>query len=226
MSNAYNTPAYHEYRADYLSDIPLMWEETETFTLHGLSCTLTTRHYEQSVSIPWEGQTQDIQEARTTGQLTVCDRTGVIHAFDLIDDSPRPIALTLRGKDCILLRRGLYGYTLLDADELSCPVLDYFPSAVLEGEEAFIFCDAYALDDLIVLEGCYWASSYGQVFILDPKTGRALDLNAVADIADVAERSIVATPDALTVRDGEEREHCFSVPAIRAWLQSHGQTDL
>ncbi len=240
MPNAYNTSVYREYVENYAEDFPLVDRETEAFTLHGLSATMTTHTYEKQVvcgSLP-NGTPTFCLGSRTTAELTVTDRGGVAHTFALTDRPLRPIPLTLGGRDLILFRRNLYGYTLLDADDLATPLLDYFPSAVLGGEEMFIFCYAHPFGDLIVLEGCYWAVSYGRVFILDPATGRVLNLNETAGILDVFENTVTATDDVLTLRgshtesnddldhDDEGVAYAFTLSNIHDLLDMHGQTDL
>ncbi len=235
MSNAYHTPAYHRYIAEYAADFPLVEEEIEALTLHGLSATWTARHYEAEIptgeTLP-NGEPSVCRATRDTGLLTVRDTNGIEYSFDTVDHPLRPIALTLGDRRCILLRRALYGYTLLDIDDLTRPVLDYFPSAVLDGEEAFIFCNAYPLGDLIVLEGCYWASPWLDIFILDPATGRTLHLNAAAGIADVADQSIQTTPDTLSLLATDRDDptvtapRLFNLAEIRRLLAAKGAFDL
>ncbi len=239
MSNAYNTPAYRDYVKNYTEDFPLVERETEAFAIHGLAATMTTLTYEKEIvcgTLP-DGTPTFCSGSRTTAELTITDRAGIAHTFALTDRPLPPIPLHIGGRDCILFRRNLYGYTLLDATELAHPLLDYFPSAVLDGEEMFIFCYAYPFGDLIVLEGCYWAASYGQVFILDPATGRALDLNTTVGILDVFENTVTATDDTLTLR-GRHAEYTddldhldegvidtFTLSEIHDLLETHGQTD-
>ncbi len=230
MPNAYNTPAYRAYIADYATGFPLVEEETEFLILHGLAVTCTTRLYEREGS--------HCMESRTTGRLTIRDAAGIEHHFDTVDHVMPPVALTLGECRLILFRRTLYGYTLLDANDIAHPLLDYFPSDVLGGEEMFIFCNAYPMGDLIVLEGCYWAISYGRVFILDPTTGRVLDLNRTADILDVSEQSISTTDDMLILRgrnaefdDDLDHEvegvlYTFTLSDLHTLLNTYGQFDL
>ncbi len=240
MSNAYNTPAYREYVEHYTEGFPLVERETENFTIHGLAATMTTLTYEKEMvsgSLP-DGTPTFCLSGRTVAELTVTDRAGVVHSFSITDRPLFPIPLTLGGRDLILFRRNLYGYTLLDAADLAHPLLDYFPSAVLDGEEMFIFCYAYPFGDLIVLEGCYWAVSYGRVFILDPATGRVLDVNETAGILDVFENTVTATDDILTLRGrhteyDDDLDHfdegvpyTFAFSEIHDLLKTHGQTDL
>ncbi len=240
MPNAYNTPAYRDYVENYTEDFPLVERETEDFTLHGLAASMTTLTYEKEIvcgSLS-DGTPTFCLSGRTVAELTITDRDGVSHAFAITDRPLFPIPLTLDGRDLILLRRDLYGYTLLDAADPAHPLLDYFPSAVLDGEEMFIFCYAYPFGDLIVLEGCYWAVSYGRVFILDPATGRVLDLNETAGILDVLENTVITTADTLTLRGrhteyDDDLDHVdegvtytFALSEIHDLLETQGQTDL
>ncbi len=240
MPNAYNTPAYRDYVENYTEDFPLVERETEEFTLHGLAASMTTFYHEREEKagcLP-DGTPTFYLASRETAVLTVTDRSGVAHTFAITDTPLFPIPLTVRGRELILFRRNLYGYTLLDAADIATPLLDYFPSAVLDGEEMFIFCYAYPFGDLIVLEGCYWAVSYGRVFILDPATGRVLDLNETAGILDVLENTVITTADTLTLRGrhteyDDDLDHVdegvtytFALSEIHDLLETQGQTDL
>ncbi len=232
MPNAYDTPAYRAYIANHAVDASwtLVDEEIETFTMHARPATRITR--------TWERQTDTSRQSLETGRLILQDANGAAHTFDTVDRVFPPVPLTLRNRNCVLFCRTLYGYTLLDVADMAHPLRDYFPSAVLAGEESFIVCSALPLDDLIVLEGCYWACARNDVFILAPSTGLTLHLNAVAEMEDVVEHSVSATSHTLTLReigagDRYDREspsagtlRTFTLDQIREMLEKHGQTDL
>ncbi len=238
MPNAYNTPAYHAYIAAYTADLaafPLVEEETQTLTLHGLPATWTTRDYEMTVTVPRpDGIQNTYRAARDIAHLTIQAPDGRIYTFDAIDHPLLPIPLTLGDRHYILFRRTLYGYTLLDTADLAHPTLDYFPSAVLDGSEAFIICNAYPLGPLIVLEGCHWACSWLDVFILDPISGRTLHLNATANFEDIVDDSIITTPDTLTLltrtiapdESTPAIPRTFSLKDIQKLLATQGTFDL
>ncbi len=235
MPNAYNTPAYHAFVADYTADFPLVEEETQTLTLHGLPATWTTCDSEMTVTSPRPDGTPNIYyAARDTARLTIHAPDGHDYTFDCIDHPLCPIPLTLGDRKCILLRRALYGYTLLDTADLAHPILDYFPASVLDGDEAFIISNAYPIGPLIVLEGYYWACAHLDIFILDPATAQTLHLNKAANLEDIADGSITTAPDTLTLltraSDADESTpsipRTFSLKEIQNLLATQGQFDL
>ncbi len=238
MPNAYNTPAYRAYIATYNADLAafsLVEEETETLALHDLTATWTTRDYEMTVTAPRPDGTLDTYRAACdTALFSIRAADGHDYTFDCIDHPLCPIPLTLGDRKCILLRRALYGYTLLDTADLAHPTLDYFPASVLDGDEAFIISNAYPLGSLMVLEGCYWACSRLDIFILDPATARTLHLNKAADFEDIADGSITTTSDTLTLLtqtlDADENtppiSRTFSLAEIQNLLATQGTFDL
>jgi hypothetical protein len=68
------------------------------------------------------------------------------------------------GKHYLVYRKDLYGYSIYDvADKKS---VDYFPKESLDGEETFIWRSVTycAVNDVLAVEGCYWACPYGFIF--------------------------------------------------------------
>ncbi|MDR1120377.1 MAG: hypothetical protein LBM08_05625 [Dysgonamonadaceae bacterium] len=68
------------------------------------------------------------------------------------------------GKDYLVYRKDLYGYSIYDvADKKS---VDYFPKESLDGGETFIWCSVKycAVNDVLAVQGCYWACPYGFIF--------------------------------------------------------------
>jgi hypothetical protein len=68
------------------------------------------------------------------------------------------------GKDYLVYRKDLYGYSVYDvADRKNA---DYFPKESLDGGETFIWCSVKycAVNDVLAVDGCYWACPYGFMF--------------------------------------------------------------
>jgi hypothetical protein len=68
------------------------------------------------------------------------------------------------GKDYLVYRKDLYGYSIYDvADKKN---VDYFPRKSLDGGETFIWCSVTycAVNDVLAVDGCYWACPYGFIF--------------------------------------------------------------
>ena len=74
----------------------------------------------------------------------------------------------LNERSYLLFRKTLYGFTLLDTETL-CEFYNYVPQAIKTGEESFIITDVKQIDDIFVLEGCYWACPY-ECFAYDFKS--------------------------------------------------------
>ncbi len=67
--------------------------------------------------------------------------------------------VTLKGKSCLLFRKTLYGFTLLDTDTLT-ETYNYMPENIKNGEESFIITGVNQLGELLIFDGCYWAAPY------------------------------------------------------------------
>ena len=74
----------------------------------------------------------------------------------------------LNGHSYLFFRKTLYGFTLIDTETL-CEFYNYVPQAIKTGEESFIITDVKQIDDIFVLEGCYWACPY-ECFAYDFKS--------------------------------------------------------
>ena len=67
--------------------------------------------------------------------------------------------VTVDGRPCILFSKTLYGFTLLDAADLT-EITDFFPVKVMNGEESFIITHAGSFGRYLIFEGCYWGCDY------------------------------------------------------------------
>ena len=68
------------------------------------------------------------------------------------------------GKDYLVYRKDLYGYSVFDIVEKKN--MDYIPKAILDGVETFIWCDVEycSANNLLAVFGCYWAHPYTFMF--------------------------------------------------------------
>ena len=134
--------------------------------------------------------------------------------------------LTLNGQDLLCFRKGLYGFTLLDAVTLT-EVFDYFPEKVLSGEESFIITGAITFRDLIVFDGCYWACPYNY-FAFDLRKMKFLDI--------YSQYQVTYHDDGMNVMDDKLILNCendadekvileFSYPELCALIDKYGQAD-
>lgn len=81
----------------------------------------------------------------------------------------------------LLFRKTLYGFTLIDTESL-CEFYNYVPQAIKTGEESFIITDVKQIDDIFVLEGCYWACPY-ECFAYDFKSKLFVNISNYSGIA-------------------------------------------
>lgn len=83
--------------------------------------------------------------------------------------------VTVEGRPCILFSKTLYGFTLLDAADLT-EMTDFFPEKVMNCEESFIITHADSFGRYLIFDGCYWGCDYIYA-AYDPATHRFVDLS-------------------------------------------------
>ncbi len=110
----------------------------------------------------------------------------------------------LRGRLYICFRKTLYGFTLLDAQTLT-EVYEYVPKAMLKGEESFIITDVKQLDELLILEGCYWAYPY-ECFAFDMDEKRFFNVSEILNMDSLEEVKVNGNQLILTDIDEETKE--------------------
>ncbi len=101
----------------------------------------------------------------TTYRETAClrmEKDGFRYECDCIDEHDWQTLLfpvTVAGRELLLFRKSLYGFTLLDPETLT-EAFDYFPEKVLRGEESFIITSALTFGKYLIFDGCYWGCPY------------------------------------------------------------------
>lgn len=75
-------------------------------------------------------------------------------------DEHRPILNLIahaNGRECLLIKRDLYGYSVLDVQSLQ--TADFIPAEMLEDKETFIWTDTVYCPhtNVLAVNGCYWA---------------------------------------------------------------------
>lgn len=131
--------------------------------------------------------------------------------------------LKINGKDYLCFRKTLYGFTLLNAETLT-EEYDYFPEAVVTGDESFIIADAKSFSDLVIFYGCYWACPYG-CYAYDHSQKRFVCISLESVIYDSDPPEIIGDKLVLkcVTKDGAEKEISLSEKDIRALLASNGE---
>jgi hypothetical protein len=167
----------HKYIAAYKNGGDFRFTHREVTEKCGIRITIDFRESSESYSNPESGMPQPCG-ARQTAQVLM-EKGDLCCRYECVEiqcchDTFFPV--TLLGKHYLLVRKTLYGFTLVDTETL-CETYNYFPSAVLEGQESYIIADAHSFEDLLIFDGCYWACPY-VYFLCDPVRNRFADLSA------------------------------------------------
>ena len=128
MANAYGTDKYIEYINEYFAsgDFKKVGEENRTFN----NLKTKTEYFEHHYKISG----YDGLKEKTV--MTITDKTNIKHTYECIDTFFTPYEFEYKGTQYLIFRKSLYGYTILNLTDFT--EKNYFPSRVLEGEEAFI----------------------------------------------------------------------------------------
>ncbi|MDE5592687.1 MAG: hypothetical protein K2I75_02000, partial [Clostridiales bacterium] len=114
--------------------------------------------------------------------MTITDKANTKHIYECIDTFFTPYEFEYKGTQYLIFRKSLYGYTILNLTDFT--EKNYFPSRVLEGEEAFIICEAKILKNLLVLGGCLWGGPY-ECRVLNLDTSQIANISKICNITDV-----------------------------------------
>lgn len=196
MANAYGTKKYNEYIQGYLSSFDFDKVDEECFVFSGLKA--TAAHYEY-----WEKTVGYYKHAEKT-VVTITDKNNAPHVYECIDAFFTPYEFEHNGSKYLLFRKSLYGYTILNLTDFS--EINYFPSDVLDGREAFIICEAKIFKTVLVLGGCFWAGPY-ECYALDLASLKTANISAPHGINDVADGGITISADTLVLH-GSDNEIC------------------
>ncbi len=123
----------------------------------------------------------------------------------------------------------LYGYTILNLDTLE--EINYFPSNIVDnwrnGVESFIIYDAMKWNDVLLLEGCFWAGpTMCCLFDLNTFKTYLIDNEEWRSIAD---NGISVNDDVLTLKYDDEElpaSSSYTYEQVKALLQASTSCDL
>ncbi len=189
MANAYGTDKYIEYVNEYLASGDFQKIGEENYTFNNLQATIEYFEYNYKMS-GYDG-------LREKTIITITDKTNAKHTYECIDTFFTPYEFEYKGTEYLIFRKSLYGYTLLNLTDFS--EINYFPSSVLEGDEAFIICEAKILKNLLVLGGCLWGGPY-ECRVLNLDTLQVANISELYGITDIA-GEISVSDDALVLQD-------------------------
>ncbi len=230
MANAYGTKAYEEYVEEYRR-IPgeyarvITTKTEEHFETNGIRCELVRYWYD----IYENAEDEFASAGRTSGEITVTRPDGQSRTYDTIDDMMKPQVFSVRGAAYVFFRKALYGCCIVDLRDFS--EYNYFPSAVLEGGEAFISTAVYGLHDLLIIEGCYWAVPY-ELCVLDTESKKSIRLKDCPEFRGpvgllLEDNGIRLYENGFGVTDGMTGiEYRVDYAAIKQRIAENGSTDL
>lgn len=168
MANAYGTKEHERYLTQYEEWLREQAGDRYEWTLDDtiiqsyrayqakLEVSLQKYLFEKDITIAWRSV------------LTIEKNGEQIYRFEPIYEKSRLLYFyRYNGRDYLLFRKDLYGYTILDLETLE--EHNYFPSAVLEKDESFIITDAHIFRDILICEGCFWGYPY-MFYLIDLKT--------------------------------------------------------
>ena len=189
MANVYGTDKYNDYINEYLAsnDFQKIGEENRTF--NNLETKIEYFEYHYKIS------GYDGLKEKTI--ITITDKANTKHIYECIDAFFMPYEFGYNSSQYLIFRKSLYGYTLLNLTDFT--ETNYFPSRVLEGEEAFIICEAKILKNLLALGGCLWGGPY-ECRILNLDTLQVANISELCGITDIA-GDINVSADALILKD-------------------------
>lgn len=107
--------------------------------------------------------------------------------------------IKLNGHSYLLFRKTLYGFTLIDTENL-CEFYNYVPQAIKTSEESFIIVDAKQIGEFLVFDGCYWAYPY-ECFAYDFKSKLFVNISNYLGIASLDESMVKDNKLILNGRD-------------------------
>lgn len=138
-----------KYISEFVADFSFRFVEHVSKTIKGISIEIDVMEYTDA----YTNREKSHIVMKKDDLKYECDCT------DVHDWQNSFYCITLRGKTYLCFRKTLYGFTFLNVDTLK-EEYDYFPSQVLEGNESFIIVDAKSIGNIIIFDGCYWASPY------------------------------------------------------------------
>ena len=133
--------------------------------------------------------------------------------------------VVLNGQRLICFRKTLYGFTLINADNLRVE-FEYFPEYLVEGEESFIIVNVKQIENILIFEGCYWACPY-QCFAFDYEKKLFLDVSKMCGIVSLDQ---TALQENTLILSGTDKKGCAKSVTVTkqdliAGIDKNGKTD-
>lgn len=188
MANAYGSDEYNNYIKEYLSSANFEKVDEDCCTFNKMKTTI--EHFEYNYKI--YGCTG--QREKTI--ITIVDKHIRKHTYQCIDEFLYPYEFSYNGCQYIIFRKTLYGYTILNLDDFT--EINYFPSEVINGSEAFIICEVKIFKDLLILGGCFWGGPY-ECYALSLGTFEIANISRLLGIKDVQDNEILNHTELLLI---------------------------
>lgn len=191
MANAYGTREYEKYIEEHNKivighEIVKTDKTEEHLEMNGICFDIT------SEDLLYQKKASPYLSCQTFYEITITLKNGQTKTYHAVDDFYKPQVFSHRGIDYIFMRKTLYGYCIIDSRNFE--EYNYFPSKVLqEDEEAFISCDVYCLNDLLLIVGCYWACPY-EICVLNLESKKAIRLYDYLDFKGLANYELGISP--------------------------------
>lgn len=214
MANAYGSEEYDKYIKDY-DQYKFDKSDEIKCTFNGLDAVI--EYFDCSF------EKFGIKNYREKTILTLVDSNGVKHIYECFETFMFPFEFKYNGASYIVFRKTLYGYTLLNLDNFE--EINYFPSDVLEGEEAFIICEVKIINDILIFGGCYWGGVY-RCYALDLKTLKVIDLSQINNISDIADNGIAVINNLLVLTESNNKIHKIEYDKLAYLIKINKNKDL
>ena len=195
MSNVYGSEEYNCYRKEYLSSCEFEKTGEENITLNQLEATIESFECNYNISGFCGYKEKTI--------TTIIDLYHKKHIYECIDEFFPPYEFSYNGSEYLIFRKSLYGYTILDLNHFT--EVNYFPSDVINGKEAFIICEVKILKDLLILGGGFWACPY-ECYVLSLETFEIADISELFHIADIADNGINVLNEVLVLTEANSNK--------------------
>lgn len=229
MANAYGTKEYLEYRQSLYKQ-----NDKDKWYLVDVKRSSFEKYKIEYEYLCRESEYEQYQINRMNAELR-CEMT--VYKFGKLcyecNDvyNTRCFYFTHNSNDFILFCKDkLYGYTILNLDTLD--EINYFPSNIVDNwqknsAESFIIYDAMKWNDVLLLEGCFWAGpTMCCLFDLNTFKTYLIDNEEWRSIAD---NGISVNDDVLTLRYEDEEmpaSSSYTYEQVKALLQASTSCDL
>lgn len=134
--------------------------------------------------------------------------------------------IILNSQRFIGFRKTLYGFTVISAETLSLE-FDCFPESALEGKESFIIADLKQIDELLILEGCYWACPY-ECFVFECDKKLFLNVSKMYDLIYLDKTEVYDNKLVMYGKDENDTEKVITLAkqVLISNIDKHGKKDL